>query len=363
MTAHAADPSSVAVGIRLAAPAARVQVTDRAGARAPARRWRRTRRPRRPAPRSIAERRCQRTEGELADRDRDERAERVVGVGAREHRVVDVLLHREVPAHAEDLDAGIPPRKAAATRPTRCGSTPEHQHRQGHQRARRACPAASGRSSRTRSRIDGHHQQAGGLGGEHEAPALPADRVVGDRRTQGGPGAGVDHVEDAEAEDDDPQPRGRPEEGPALAQLARSCRPACSPARGRDARPGSRRSAASSHVRASTASAQPGADGDHEQGADGGAEDGEAVAGQRDQRVGRLEVLARHQLGQRARHRREPDAAETAPWTDAQHDQHPDLGVTRSGPAAAIAPWVRAEATLENCSTSVRGKPVGDHAA
>src|ERR671912_1386001 len=53
-----------------------------------------------------AERLGQGTEGELPDRHRDEGAEGVVGVGPRQHPVLDVLLHGEVPAHAEDLRAG-----------------------------------------------------------------------------------------------------------------------------------------------------------------------------------------------------------------------------------------------------------------
>jgi hypothetical protein len=45
-------------------------------------------------------------EAQLADGYRRERPERVVGVGARERPVLDVLLYRQVPRRAEQLGDG-----------------------------------------------------------------------------------------------------------------------------------------------------------------------------------------------------------------------------------------------------------------
>src|SRR5664279_1040234 len=83
---------------------------------------------------AVTERLTERTVGELADGHRHDRAERIVGVGAREHVVLDILLHRQVPAHAEDLDAH-PCQQRHGNEREELRFPPEHHHRDAHQRA------------------------------------------------------------------------------------------------------------------------------------------------------------------------------------------------------------------------------------
>ena len=122
--------------------------------------------------------------------------------------VVDVLLHGEVPAHREDLDAGAGDERGADERhEVRVDAEDDHRHRR--RSAIASMPQNSGRLSGHAQQHDRHGEEAECLRGEDVAPALAADRVLGDDRAEDEERAVVDHVQEAEAEHDHPQPRGR----------------------------------------------------------------------------------------------------------------------------------------------------------
>ena len=93
------------------------------------------------------------------------------------------------------------------------------------------------------------------------------------------------------------------------------------------------------------ASAQPGADRDDEHGRDRRPDHRERRALHREQHVGGLQLLARHQLRHDAGHRGEADGAARA-VDGGQADQLPELRRCRSSTSAAMAPWVSAGADV-----------------
>ena len=307
---HGADPDVVArragAGTGSGTAVGQCAAAGRAptGSRAPARRRRRTRCRRRPAP-ARCRSRAQRPPGQLADRHRDERAEHVVGVGAAEHVVVDVLLHGERPAHREHLDP-IAADEGRGDQRDDHGVDAQHQHRQRRRARSRSCPrtaAARGGSAA------GPAPSGAGPAASAESTKPHAWRPIVSSATTGprvkraplwimlrAPKPSTTTHSQVDAA----------EEGPALAQVGQVGSPRRSrPRRDLHREQQERRRAA--QVEGVDGQGPAGAGGDHDEGAERRTEDGEAVAGQRQQRVGLLERLARHQLGDQARHRRHRD--------------------------------------------------------
>ena len=247
---------------------------------------------------SIAEHRTQGAPGELADRHGDVGAEHVVGVGTAEQVLVDVLLHREVPAHAEDLDARAA-HEGGHDQGHEHRVEAEHQHRQRHRRAREHAPAAA--VARGVPAAGPRSSRAGPLPPRRGRSPSPAGRSVSSATT--GPSvksaplwimlsapkpSTTTHSHVVRRKKVHPSRSSATVLSGARALERRD--PHRGEQQGRDG-PGQR----------VDGERPAGADGDHEQRAERGAEHGEAVAGQRQQRVGGLQLVARDQLRHHAR--------------------------------------------------------------
>ena len=301
----------------------------------------------------------ERAPGELSDRHRDEGAERVVGVGAREH-----VRRRCSPASRGSSPCRRPRCRRRRRRPRRRArrapaSSAEHEHRQRQAAARPSMPEQQ-RPLEPDPQQDDRHERAGRPPRRRGRSPSPGGRSVSSAtagpRVSGAP-AWID-VEEAEARARRPTAtwstgRTSSPHGARRSVSGGRRRAPCGGMRDRGEAAGQR----ASQVGGVDGQRPAGADGDHEQRADGRAEHGQPVAGERQQGVGRLQLVARDQL--RAPRSPSPgsEMAETAPWTM--------LRATMSIQISALpgedqrrrsSPGVTAEATLENWSTRVRGK-------
>ncbi len=175
-----------------------------------------------PAPTSVSDDAnavCHRPGDGRAERDEDKRTEGVVRVHARELVGRNLLLHRNVPEDAEDLDAESS-REGRERDHDRWGRHGEQEDRQCHREDRQR--GDEQQPVRPISQCEHPAEdEACRLGGEDEAPRRgAAEIVVRHERPQHGRGADTGCVDEGELDDDPPEPGTRAERVPTLAQLA-----------------------------------------------------------------------------------------------------------------------------------------------